>query len=369
MQGTYRLPLYAVIMEDIKARISDGTYHPDDRLPSEKELMASYGVSRIVAVNALTNLVKEGLIYRVPGRGSFVSGKTIPEQLPKARPATQMETGKTLGLLIPHIDDPFVIQLVNRLNQEANQRGYYFPLFITSQNPEYEKNSISFLQQQAQGMILFPCNADTYNDAILSMVVQKYPFVLVDRRLPGLEANYVGTDNGLGAKIAFEYLFSLGHHNVALCCTTPLSTYSTGKRLEGYLEALKSSSDLLNPSLVVHNLFERESQEVFREMLRNRKATAAICLDIRDFEICRKIAAELDLDIPRDLSVITFDNPNFHDWSLNTATHIRQNEEEIAKAAIELLLRQIQADFSLCEVIEIPPKLEIGYTTAKCIRK
>lgn len=183
-----------------------------------------------------------------------------------------------------------------------------------------------------------------------------------------MEANYVGTDNVLGAKIAFEYLASLGHRNVAICCTTPLSTYSVGKRLEGYFEALKSSSDLLNPALVVHNLFEKESQSVLREMLRNRKATAVICLDIRDFEICRKIASELGLDIPRDLSVITFDRPNFHDWSLNTVTHIRQNEEEIARVAVELLFRQIQTETTLCEVVEIPPKLEVGGTTAKCIR-
>lgn len=144
MQGTYRLPLYAVIMEDIKARISDGTYHPDDRLPSEKELMASYGVSRIVAVNALTNLVKEGLIYRVPGRGSFVSGKTIPEQLPKARPATQMETGKTLGLLIPHIDDPFVIQLVNRLNRKQIKEVIISPYSLPLKIPNMKKTLFLF---------------------------------------------------------------------------------------------------------------------------------------------------------------------------------------------------------------------------------
>lgn len=87
MQDTYRLPLYAVIMEEIKERIANGTYQPNDRLPSEKELMAAYGVSRIVAVNALTNLVKEGLIYRIPGRGSFVSGNQPSEPQIKCRQA------------------------------------------------------------------------------------------------------------------------------------------------------------------------------------------------------------------------------------------------------------------------------------------
>lgn len=57
-------------------------------------------------------------------------------------------------------------------------------------------------------MILFPCNADTYNDAILSMVVQKYPFVLVDRRLPGWKQIMWGLITDWGLKLPLN-IFSV----------------------------------------------------------------------------------------------------------------------------------------------------------------
>lgn len=67
------LPLHAQIRETLRQGIVSGSYLPDDKLPSEKELMVEFGVSRITVRQALGVLEKEGIIYRVTGKGSFVS--------------------------------------------------------------------------------------------------------------------------------------------------------------------------------------------------------------------------------------------------------------------------------------------------------
>jgi GntR family transcriptional regulator len=67
------LPLHTQIREALRARILDGTYREHAQLPSESELMATFGVSRITVRHALAQLQREGLIFKVSGKGTFVS--------------------------------------------------------------------------------------------------------------------------------------------------------------------------------------------------------------------------------------------------------------------------------------------------------
>ena len=66
-------PLHRQIRQQLRARILDGSYAPDSRMPSEAELGAIFGVSRITVRQALGDLQKEGLIFRIHGKGTFVA--------------------------------------------------------------------------------------------------------------------------------------------------------------------------------------------------------------------------------------------------------------------------------------------------------
>ncbi|AKJ31256.1 GntR family transcriptional regulator [Caldimonas brevitalea] len=77
--GRRPVTLYSRIREDLRARILSGAWQAHDRIPSESALMAQYGVSRITVRQALGDLEKERLIFKVPGKGSFVA-QTKPFQ-------------------------------------------------------------------------------------------------------------------------------------------------------------------------------------------------------------------------------------------------------------------------------------------------
>jgi len=66
-------PLYVQIKDTLRARILDGTYAPHSRMPSEHELCATFDVSRITVRQALGDLQKEGLLFKLHGKGTFVS--------------------------------------------------------------------------------------------------------------------------------------------------------------------------------------------------------------------------------------------------------------------------------------------------------
>jgi GntR family transcriptional regulator len=67
------VPLYTQIKDTLRVGILDGRYPPHSRMPSESELQTMFEVSRITIRQALNDLQKEGLIFKVHGKGSFVS--------------------------------------------------------------------------------------------------------------------------------------------------------------------------------------------------------------------------------------------------------------------------------------------------------
>jgi GntR family transcriptional regulator len=67
------VPLYAQIKDILRSRILDGSYQPHQQMPSESEMIASFNVSRITVRQALNDLQNEGLIFRIHGKGTFVS--------------------------------------------------------------------------------------------------------------------------------------------------------------------------------------------------------------------------------------------------------------------------------------------------------
>lgn len=67
------VPLYAQLEEILRAKIAGGEWQPNQRIPSENELNKIYGLSRMTARGVLTKLVNEGVLFRVPGKGTFLS--------------------------------------------------------------------------------------------------------------------------------------------------------------------------------------------------------------------------------------------------------------------------------------------------------
>src|SRR6059058_1119123 len=84
MNAIYRnspLPLYFQLKEIMRERIRSDEWKPGDLIPSERELSEKYGISRMTARQAITELVNEGLFYREQGKGTFVSHLKISQQL------------------------------------------------------------------------------------------------------------------------------------------------------------------------------------------------------------------------------------------------------------------------------------------------
>lgn len=69
-----KVPTYQRLLKDLRAAVEDGLYGEGEQLPTEQKLAASYGISRQTVRRAFQELVAQGLVYRVRGRGTFATG-------------------------------------------------------------------------------------------------------------------------------------------------------------------------------------------------------------------------------------------------------------------------------------------------------
>lgn len=386
-----RKPLYMQIQQHFKDMILQGRLRENDKIPSEKELMEQFDVSRITVANALMQLAKDGWIYRIPGRGSFVSegiGELLHRHQGSASPdvtsrtaldgnagmlahnagtadallgggeaALQTSGRTTIGLVMPMLVDYFAIRLLQGINNIIADSPYSLQIVLTYNSIDREKEAIKdLIRKGAAGLIIFPCDAETYNEEILSLKMRGYPFVLIDRYLPGVATNLSRSDGMIGGQLAVDYLWSLGHREIAICSDSPLPTITVEERINGYMEALKQKEAMINPALILTDFnvdySEIDKKHPLYRFIKNQIATAYITLNGRLGLHIYSICKELGLKVPEDVSILTFDDPSpgLHEWGY--FSHISQSEVEMGEAAARILL----------DIFQKPDAKEPGYT-------
>ncbi|EJW17171.1 transcriptional regulator, GntR family [Paenibacillus alvei DSM 29] len=326
-----RSPLYLQVQRYIEDMIQNKQLKPNDRIPTEKELMEQFQVSRITVVNALAALVKEGLIYRVPGRGSFVSKQIMGKMIMAQEESNNANTNemrdssvsgfagrerrkKVVGFVMPTLDDYFAMRLINSIQKTLNERGYSLIVAFSGGSKDREEQQIrEMLEMGIAGLLLFPVDEDMYNEEILSLKVNGFPFVLIDRYLPGVDTHYVCSDNRLGAEMAVAHLWELGHRNIAICTDAFRDCVSVQDRIAGYMNEYQRRGAMINPALILTDFTipvgEEADDSVLARYMRSGIATAYIALHGKLGMRMHQIAKRAGLRVPEDISIVTFDDP------------------------------------------------------------
>lgn len=380
-----REPLYIKIQNHFKELITSRKLVEDDKIPTEKDLMDEFDVSRITVVNALAELAKDGWIYRIPGRGSFVKG--IPETQMAPSLLNEPRGGQSrprvkIGLVFPVLGDYFAIRLIAGITDGLKAKGYQLVVMLTNNTKETEKEVIRELKNNVDGLIIFPVDAEVYNEEIIALKMQNYPFVLIDRHLPGVETNVVSSDGAHASMLAVDHLWNLGHRNIAICSDSPLMTVSVDERIQGYNEALKQKGALINPSLILNDIHANgilddpsrpplaatDPNHPLYRFVKNKMATAYIALNCSLGVQILSIAKKVGLRVPEDISIISFDNPTPLLEEFSQLTYIDQSEYEIGTEAVRLLLQVIDNQGKLpirFHKMILKPSLVVHKTTAE----
>jgi len=336
---------YRQIHQQLRAAILSGEYKPGDKLPTEMELAALHSVSRVTSAAALAELAREGLVQRLPRRGTTVSA-----------PATREVPGGSpiIGWIQPVIDPSFGLEVLRGVERAARAAGYHLLVYLTGHSRAEEERAIrQAVTVGAAGLAIFLQDGETYNDEVLRLVLNRFPLVLVDRYLRGLPCACVQSDNVVGARDAVTALIEAGHRDICILTFPPSNTSTIEDRLDGYTQALAMAGLPLDHSLIysepqrpdtVGNSGEIDDDAVDRFVAYIRRAprlTAIFATNVALTLLALRAAAHLDRHVPADLSIIGVDPLQNLPLPLSPITYVEQQSREIGRIAITLLQEQL----------------------------
>jgi Transcriptional regulators len=349
-------PMYERIFEALREDIIEKKYEPGDRVPSEKELGDEYNVSRITSKKALELLASEGYIVRQPGRGSFVSDQPTPQSKQAAAagvPAqrTRKEDGKLLiGLVITDFADSYGNGLIYGMEEASREHNCYLVLRRTFGIPALEEEAIKgLLELGVDGLIIFPAQGEYFNAEILKLVINQFPFVLVDRHLKSISASSIATDNVGAAKDGTNHLFELGHKSIAFLTPPPVDTTAIEERIEGFIQAHAEKGivvdreiwmENITSTLPKHNTEENKQediQKIIDHLNKHPQITALFATEYNIGQIAFQAVQQMGKAVPEDYSIVCFDCPETN--GRYPFTHLSQNQHEMGRVAFENVLK------------------------------
>lgn len=343
-----KTPLYKQIYQSIKDKILSGELRPKDRVPSEQEFMDEFMVSKITVKNALAVLVDEGLVTRIQGKGTFVSADpTSLTTEPAGRSnATALTLHNYIGLIIPTMKTKVIQRLVDYVEYYVKEAGYQLVLHITRESSHEESRSVQQLTntQGVRGIIVFPTEDESYNESLLRLSLDKYPFVFIDRYLRNIDTYRITSDNCGGAYETVGRLLKEGHRQIALI--SPDNTNTTIEdRTHGFEKAYIDSNILIDKSLWCHVPIDilrtgNTSAYVVKFLHQHPTITAVFALTAEMARLAHH-ALHVEEGLNPNTVLVSFDDPEIPGIS-----HVLQDEEQMALSAVSLLLEQCNGQYT-----------------------
>ncbi len=262
----------------------------------------------------------------------------------------------SIGMLVGSLCGPFYGPLMH--SAESSVREHKNHLIVTSGQESYdrEKESIDFLaSKRVDGLIL---HSDKLSDDELIEVVNKTPAtIILNRCIPDVQKNCIYMDNELGGYLATRHLLDHGHTHIA-CITGQLSKGDSRDRLQGYRTALAEAGIAYDPSYVIEGRFDHDGndEKVRRLLDRAPTITAIFCQNDNIALSVYDVAAERNLRIGKDLSVIGFDN-DYHSAHIRPRlTTVNFPIEEMGKEAVKGVLAIVNGKES-CLKHQLQPEI------------
>lgn len=354
-------PKYLILKQEILSWIYSGKINPDDPIPSEHELASSFSISRHTVRQAIGELVKEGWLYRIQGKGTFV----------KRAFGDKEEGSKTVGIITTYISDYIFPSIIRGAESVLQQNGYRLMLFSTDNDKDKERQCLEMVMNHPlDGLIIEPTksaypneNAHYYHH----LEAHHTPYVMINATYPSLQAPSLQIDDEQGAFMATEHLIQQGHHHIVgffKCDDRQGVQREAGFKRAHEHYGLPFSED----NLVLYTTEEKETKPVeaaTQLFERNDPPTAFVCyndqLAIRLLEVMR----ERNIAIPQELAITGFDDSYLAvatEVKLTTVTHPKSTlGEQAAQLLIEMIERR--HPFAPSEIIVEQPELIVRQST------
>jgi LacI family transcriptional regulator len=263
----------------------------------------------------------------------------VPNQV--ARSLRTRQT-KMIGLLIGDVENSFYSVIAKNVGSVAKDAGYHVVLCNSDDDPEIEREYLKLLDGMRVDALIITPTAE--NARHLSRLMEGgMVIVQMDRRVSGVDADAILVDNEAGAASAVEHLIEAGHSRIGILAGE-LDVLTGHGRLQGYERALKDHGIPVRTQLVKSGSFHREHAiENAIDLIRVDPPLTAIFAANNILAEAVLVALDREgLRVPRDVSVVAFDDVPWMAMVDPPLTVVRQPVADMARSAAELVLRRLR---------------------------
>lgn len=260
--------------------------------------------------------------------------------------ARGLVTGRSymMGLVVPDLVHSFFAQVAKSMTAVLRGHGYNLVISSSNEDPELEQQEIEQLLGRRVD-VLIVASSQKDHDSLQRVDQHRTPYILIDRKVSGLAANFVGVDDEAVGEMATEHLIAAGCRTIAHIGGPPVST-ALG-RLNGYRRAMLRNGRSMPSAYVVtralrNDLSDAAGYQAMAELLRlNPRPDGVFCYNDPTAMGAMKAILDARLRIPEDVAIVGCGNLVYADLLRVPLTSVDQDSEgigeQVARLALDLI--------------------------------
>ncbi|MCR5755078.1 MAG: substrate-binding domain-containing protein [Acetatifactor sp.] len=351
--------LYQTIIDSLLDKIDANQFSFELPFCTEKQLMEEFGVSRITAKRAITELEYQGILYRKRGVGSFVARDIYQKR------AKKQITPSVFAFLLPFtVKQANIFNMITKINTKISSSNCFLSLFITDNSKSKEQAILKqLLEQNVAGIVLYPTSDNIHLELLNQFAFRGVPVIVIDQPIATPYLYNILCDNSTGAQKLTEHLISLGHKEISFFSIgNVVSLPSVAERLGGFLNTMQKFGLQIKPEFIISKTTDTSPEAVCAQLqsLMNAGVTAIVCENDSAAHLLIQSCNALSVKVPDDISICGFSD------DYDDITSINQNETQIADYIGDIFLESLTPERKIPHKILVPADLRIKASTGPC---
>ncbi len=309
-------------------------------MPTIADVAKQAGVSVATAGRVLSGQGYAGKLTRQRVLAAAEELGYVPNRIARS---LRLRRTKMLGLLIADVENSFYSAIARNVESVAKEGGYQVVLCNSSDDPSEEREYLKLLEEiRVDGLIITPTPRN--RRWLERLREQDIVIVQIDRKVDRLNADAILVDNERDSASAVSHLIAAGHTRIGIL-TGPLDVTTAKLRLAGYRRAMKEHGIPVRPELIRAGSFRRDHaiKEAYDLLTVERPPTAIFAANNILAEAALMTLDEMGMTVPRDMSLVAFDDTPWMSMLKPPLTAVRQPVADMARSAAELLLRRLRS--------------------------
>lgn len=278
--------------------------------------------------------------------------------------ARTLSSGKTriVGLLISHISDYYINEVIYSINKALLKKKYYLALSVVEQGTA---DSYLFEKDRVDGVIIY--TSYPTSEAMQKLKEQDIPVVIINGNEKTKDFSMVASDNRCGGYMVADHLINLGHKNIGHI-SGPMNTRSGKHRKEGFLKRLNEEG--LEPHEILQGSYSVASGYRCAKTWidANNMPSAVFAADDQTAFGAINAFRDHGYSIPHDISIVGYDDHPFSKDLHPSLTTVRQPAKEIGEMSVDVLFEQFDSNVRSLVNEAIKPELIIRESTCSLIK-